>query len=103
MNMDEDKGKTVLSITHPRWDEFYARLTGPQGCNFRQDDEGQWHWDCSGGTDVSRARAILATMDGIDVAATVDYFGRNGGYCDCEIAFNLPQHSNQYELEVIHA
>ncbi len=79
----------VMTPAHPLWEEFVQRLEGPEGCDFQQDETGQWQWQCQGGTDKSKAIAILETMPDIDVEASLDYFERHGGYCDCEILFNV--------------
>jgi hypothetical protein len=31
----------------------------------------------------------MKTMGGIDIVASLDYFARHGGYCDCEILMNV--------------
>lgn len=73
-----------MTRDHARWEEFCERLAGPEGCNFSDDG-----WLCAGGRDKTFATAILESMGGIDVAASLSYFERNGGYCDCEILFNV--------------
>lgn len=81
----------IMTAEHPRWVEFCKRLEGPEGCNFRQtdpDDPDTLVWRCSGGPDRSRAKAILEDM-GCDIEQSCDYFEDNGGYCDCEILFNV--------------
>lgn len=86
----------IMKPGHLRWKEFYKRLEGEEGCNFRKekgppDEDGSFNviWDCAGGTDKSKARAILETMEGIDVEASLTYFESKGGYCDCEILMNV--------------
>ncbi len=76
---------------HPRWKEFRDRLEGPGGCNFTQsdpaEDAGTIRWDCN--HDLAFARAILEDMVGVDVEASISFFEANGGFCDCEILFNV--------------
>lgn len=85
----------VMTREHPRWDEFVTRLEGPDGCNFHKNDEGKWEWFCKGGKDKSFATAILKTMSEqdeigpFDIPASLAYFESYGGYCDCEIIFNV--------------
>jgi len=87
----------TLTSDHPRFSEFVERLTGSEGCNFHYDDEDKPHWYCHGhhtdleGRDQDRqfARTILTDMGGIDIDATFAYFDKCGGYCDCEIVFNV--------------
>jgi hypothetical protein len=78
-----------MTPTHPRWNEFCARLEGPEGCNIQTDAEGNVTWQCGGGNDKTRAKAILRRMGGIPIQASMDYFEANGGYCDCEILINI--------------
>ena len=80
----------MMTPMHPRWAEFCLRLEGHEGCNFRKED-GKLKWDCGGGRDQSKARRILSSMGFLDgeIADTLDYFAEHGGYCDCEILFNL--------------
>jgi hypothetical protein len=85
----------IMTIEHPRWEEFAERLEGPEGCNFTAEyDEagnyidGSGRWQCKGGKDKTFATAILTDM-GMDVEASLKYFEVNGGYCDCEILFNV--------------
>lgn len=73
---------------HPRWREFSERLVGPEGCDFREGDDGPT-WKCGGGTDKSKATAILREMGGADVDASLAHYEDHGGYCDCEIIFNV--------------
>jgi hypothetical protein len=80
----------IMTTKHPRWNEFTQRLGGPEGCNFHDDPAtGQMAWTCEGGSDKTLAAAILAKMGGIDVPASLEYFEENGGFCDCEILFNV--------------
>ncbi len=77
-------------MTDAQWAEFFDRLEGPEGCDFKEDADGKTTWNCAGGNDKTHARAILTAMslDPIhisDVLHEVEYFG---GYCDCEILFN---------------
>ena len=82
------KTKQGMDPKHPRWDEFLFRLEGPEGCNFRK-KAGKLVWICGGGTDRSKAEAILKSMVSIDIRASLKYFYDNGGHCDCEILFNV--------------
>lgn len=84
----------VMRPRHPRWDEFYDRLEGPEGCNFHEKTPGDResvNWDCTSETDRPHARKILASMGftPIQIEATLHYFSSEGGLCDCEILFNV--------------
>jgi len=83
----------VMTIDHPRWREFYQLLEGPEGCNFQEKVPGDCEsvtWKCAGGKDKSLARAILAKhFPDVDIEKSFEYFEEHGGYCDCEILFNV--------------
>ena len=79
---------SIMTPKHPLWQEFFGRMLGPEGCNFRKNDAGDTIWDCGGGDDLSRSRAILTDM-GLDVEGSLKYLSENGGHCDCEVLFNL--------------
>ncbi len=84
----------IMLPNHPRWNEFCERLEGEEGCNFRKNKDGEIIWDCKAGTDKSKATAILEKMADIemvdiDVKESLKYFEEHGGYCDCEILFNV--------------
>ncbi len=82
----------IITPEHPRWDEFVEKLQGPGYCNFQEQKPGDPRsitWRCKGGTDKSFARDILEKMGGFDVDASLEYFEQHGGYCDCEILFNV--------------
>jgi len=69
---------------HPRWDEFIERLAGPNACNFQTD-----RWTCFG--DMQFTTRILREM-GLDepsINVSTAYFRDHGGYCDCEVIFNV--------------
>ena len=74
---------------HLRWEEFERRLEGPEGCNFRKDENGEIIWDCDDWThEKPKTRAILSAM-GMDVEGSLAYFDEEGGHCDCEVLFNV--------------
>lgn len=79
----------AMTPKHPKWTEFAALMEGPQGCNFRKDDKGETTWDCNAKQERPIARRLLAGFDGVDVEKSLAYFDMHGGYCDCEIAFNV--------------
>lgn len=82
----------VMTRENPRWEEFVKRLYGPEGCNFRRDPDGVIRNDCGlereSGVDRPLARRILEDMD-CDVDGSLAYFVEHGGYCDCEILYNV--------------
>jgi hypothetical protein len=88
-------GTPVMMPRHPRWDEFIKRLNGPEGCNFRRETIGA-KWNCDASTRRPHARRILKRMgfDDLEILASLAYFSMHGGFCDCEILFNVegPRH-----------
>jgi hypothetical protein len=97
------KARSVGAMTkhHPQWDEFCDRLEGPDGVNPqpgpRTNPDGTvsegWSWTCAGGNDKSLASRILIAMGFTNeqVAASLAYFESKGGFCDCEILFNVAE------------
>lgn len=73
-------------MTDGQMQEFFERLEGPMGCDFKEDGS----WRCKGGNDKSLARAVLAGMgiDGKEADEFLEQCHEYGGYCDCEIIFN---------------
>lgn len=97
--------KEIMTPDHPRWKEFYERLEGEEGCNFRYTNgKGKVKditWDCGGGRDKSFAISILETMEGIDVEKSLDFFDKHGGHCDCEIIFNVEGFSRLFGSKIV--
>jgi len=79
----------IMTPQYPRWTEFIERLGGPEGCDFKENEEGETTWCCAGGRDKALAEAILTAMGDIDVVASLTYFEEHGGHCNCEILFNI--------------
>ena len=74
--------------------EFFERLFGPEGCNFRKDKKGEDQWNCGNGDDKTLSIKILRKM-GIknkDIKIFLSQCEKYGGYCDCEIIFNAMDH-----------
>ena len=82
----------IMNKDHELWNEFIKRLEGPEGCNFRRtdpDDPKTTRWRCGGGDNKDFAVAILKTMPDINIKKSLKFFEDNGGFCDCEILFNV--------------
>ena len=81
-----ERNTKMMTPSHKRWDEFVQRMEGPEGCNFRMEKD-QLLWKCPGGA----AKAILKSM-GFGRKAVLEsltYSEEYGGFCDCEIVFNV--------------
>jgi hypothetical protein len=82
----------IMKPGHPRWSEFIGRLKGPEGCNFIAHELGNpasITYRCLGGKDKSKAIAIMKEMGGLNIRGSLLYFEKHGGFCDCEILFNV--------------
>ena len=66
---------STMHPDHPRWGEFRARLDAVERCT----------------KTTEHARALLATMDGIDVNASLFALRELGGYCDCAILYDVEE------------
>jgi hypothetical protein len=80
----------VISPGHDRWEEFCERLAGPQGVNFRNDENGELRWDCDSHNIIYAVRILQQMGFGeATINASLSYYREHGGYCDCEILFNV--------------
>ena len=88
-HMPRSKAKEVMTPQHPRWEEFCERLSGPEGCNFKEGATPEkTTWTCAGGNARPCAVKILKAM-GMDAEKSLAFFSEHGGHCDCEILFNV--------------
>ena len=84
-------------MTKAQLKEFFNRLEGKEGCNFRYEGGTKTEnvvWDCGGGNDKSFAIKILKKM-GVAEEEAVKFLvdcNAHGGHCDCEIIFNAKEH-----------
>lgn len=86
----------LMSPGHPEWQRFFELLEGPEGCNFRRNpdkyEDDNIEWDCSSKSTRYKSRAILERyFPGVDIEATMAFFDKHGGHCDCEILWNVYQ------------
>ena len=82
----------VMNQNHPKWGEFLKRLEGPEGCDFHEKEPGNPEsitWKCKGDSNKDFATKILKDMPDVDCEASLEFFDENGGFCDCEIMFNI--------------
>ena len=81
-----------MTPANKRWEEFTERLVGEEGCDFKDGDNSNPAlptWKCSSKRERPLSTAILEKMGNIDIVETMKYFDEHGGYCDCEILFNV--------------
>ncbi len=69
---------------HPRWNEFVDCLVGPEGCAFNGET-----WTCFGDTRFTERLLRQMELDPATIAICTRHFRRRGGYCDCEVVFNV--------------
>lgn len=74
---DAPADPNVVTPAHPLWEEFAGRLDA----TIRAER-------CDGASLMLSAR-LLGGMAGIDVGKSLDFFRDHGGYCDCEVLFNV--------------
>lgn len=90
----------AMSPWYSGWDAFCDHLSGPQGCDFRE--EGGWSCSC----DTARPFAVLAMkrmgFTDAQIEASLSLFAAWGGFCDCEILFNVDRfriHDDESDAE----
>jgi Protein of unknown function (DUF2695) len=91
------RGKSPVSnrsqkiMTETEFDALCEWLGGPEGCNFRQKIPGNVEsttWTCDHTLKLTRQ---WMRAHGVDEAANVPELEKRGGYCDCEVLFNVTQ------------
>ena len=71
---------TIMNYDHPQWKEFVDNLSKTaQECehSYKQ----SW-----------KVLEEMKLLEKIDIDSTIHFFCENGGYCDCEIMFNVVKH-----------
>ena len=63
----------ILTPEHIHWDDFEEAMMDLAKCDHT----------------TKGARSILQTIKVVDVEGTLEHFKAMGGYCDCEILFNV--------------
>lgn len=67
-----------------QFEKFSGILEGKQGCNFTKSGT----WECH--HDYRFTKKILKKhFKNINVKEFIEFCKNNGGYCDCEILFNV--------------
>jgi hypothetical protein len=81
----------TLTPQSPRWDEFADALSDALTVSTNPH---RWHCDGDEGQAVPGrahrcAKQVMTDMGNIDIDASLNFFKAHGGYCDCEILFNV--------------
>ena len=80
-------------LTKKQLKEFFEKLEGPEGCDFKADEKGKTTWNCKAGMDKTHAKSVLKKM-GIPKEEADDFLSlcdEHGGHCDCEILMNAEE------------
>ncbi len=81
----------VKPMNKKQFEKFSELLEGKEGCNFREkikDDPNSITWKCY--HDFRFTKKILKKYFGdVDTEDFLKICRTNGGYCDCEILFNV--------------
>lgn len=86
---DNSRGIEIMTPGHPQWEIFVEVLMGPRGCNFHKGKKGP-EWTCDSRIERPLTQAILKKwFPQVDIDETLVFFDSHGGYCDCEIIFNV--------------
>lgn len=82
----------IMNKKHKEWKNFCELLNGKEGCNFQEKIKGKPDsitWKCKGETKGYAENILKKYFPKINIKKTFKYFEKNGGYCDCEILFNV--------------
>jgi len=71
--------KEILTEKHPRWPEYIFKLTHLLTAHGDGVETGNCY------DDFRHTERILSTMPEIDVEATIAYFKKHYGDCDCKV------------------
>ncbi len=77
------------TMTEAEFDVLCKWLESPKGCTFQQEIPGDSEsitWTCDGTLKLTRQ---WMRAHGINEAATIPELEERGGYCDCEVLFNV--------------
>jgi hypothetical protein len=84
------KKMEILTPESPRWDKFADALFEATRV---PDYADAWLCDGDAGDHVYRyAKAVMASMGNVDIEGSIEFFRNHGGFCDCEILFNVDPH-----------
>lgn len=75
---------TIMTKVHPQWDLFVMLLDAK--LDYNEDEHGKSTWDCN--CTLNGVETILQLMS-MDIEKSIEYLQKHGGYCDCEVMFNV--------------
>jgi Protein of unknown function (DUF2695) len=85
----------ILTPQSPRWNEFADALYETLTAGLPKD---QWRCDGDGYNNDPKlvhryAKQVMQDMRCVDIDGSLAYFKDHGGYCDCEILWNVDRGS----------
>jgi hypothetical protein len=83
--------KKIMTREHEKFPDFIDDLI--KKCNFEGEGK-ETTWKCDG--DHRRTTILLKKYD-VDIDKSIKYFEENGGFCDCEILFNVDKRDCEEE------
>jgi hypothetical protein len=78
--------KEVMDKSNHKWNEFLDMLH--KEVNFRETSKGRHTWDCDG-TLTKTENILREHFPEVDIERSLDFMMQHGGYCDCEVIFNV--------------
>ena len=78
----------IMTTAHPEWEKFIELLSGPEGLNGRKGKNGEHIDDCKGGLPIA-TKILKSHFPNCGVEESLAFFRANGGYCDCEVMWNV--------------
>jgi Protein of unknown function (DUF2695) len=79
--------KKIMNPDHQDWDDFVWCMNSPHLCCRTDKRNGDYLESCL--HDTSFTRKLLETFPDVNVEASLEWFKYWGGYCDCEVLFNV--------------
>lgn len=70
---DEKPEAKIMDKNHPKWEKFITALSNMERCTH----------------DHHYAKLAMTEIGNIDIEKSIKFFESQGGYCDCEIMFNV--------------
>lgn len=81
---------SIMTPKHPRWNSFIELMRGPEGLRSTPDLWAAFTHVCDNTITRPLARNILLKhFAGVDVEESLLFFADYGGFCDCEIVWNV--------------
>jgi hypothetical protein len=68
----------TMNFDHPKWSEFISMMGDELTIN-----------PCTSTTEKPLAKKVLEEIGNVDIEKTFRFLESQGGYCDCEIMFNV--------------